>query len=308
MLKKLAIIGSITILVVFIFSEASSMDEKLYNELSPKEERIIIHKETEPPFSGKYNDFFEKGSYHCKRCDTPLYLSKDKFASGSGWPSFDDNIQKAIEQKKDADGVRTEIVCANCGAHLGHVFQGENKTDNNVRHCVNSLSLVFVPDQSDIKQAFFAGGCFWGIEHLFEHKKGVVSAVSGFMGGKTRNPSYQDVVYKNTGHFEVVKVIYDPDEINYEELAKFFFEIHDPTQTNGQGPDIGSQYLSAVFYENNDEKEIINKLIGILNKKGYKVATKIIPISKFFEAEKYHQDYYDKNKQKPYCHTYKKKF
>ncbi len=112
-------------------------------KLSKEEEQIIIHKGTEAPFSGKYNDFYEKGIYHCKRCESPLYTSEAKFKSGCGWPSFDDEIKGAVKEQMDADGRRVEIICAKCGAHLGHVFRGENFTAKNTRHCVNSLSLEF---------------------------------------------------------------------------------------------------------------------------------------------------------------------
>ncbi len=291
-------------------SEELAMDKKSYNKLTPEEEKVIVNKGTEAPFSGIYNDFFEKGSYRCKRCNALLYRSEDKFASSCGWPSFDDEVEGAIKRQKDADGMRTEILCANCGAHLGHVFEGEGLTDKNIRHCVNSISMVFVPYQEEVRpaKAYFAGGCFWGVEHLFEHMEGVISAVSGYMGGSMKNPSYQDVVHGDTGHFETVEVTYDSTKVSYESLVKFFFEIHDPTQEDGQGPDIGEQYLSAVFYKNDDEKRIVQKLIGILENKGYDIVTKVLPVTTFWKAEDYHQDYYDKNNKQPYCHAYKKKF
>lgn len=282
------------------------MDRKSYNKLSTEEEGVIVHKGTEAPFSGKYNDFFEKGSYHCKRCNARLYSSSDKFASTCGWPSFDDEIKGAIKRQKDVDGRRNEILCANCGAHLGHVFEGEGLTGKNVRHCANSLSLIFVPNKKEphISKAYFAGGCFWGVDYLFGHKEGVISTISGYMGGSMANPSYRDVTKGNTGHLEVVEITYDTTKVNYENLVKLFFEIHDPTQIDGQGPDIGSQYLSTIFYENDAE----NKIIDILKTKGYEIITKVLPADTFWKAEEYHQDYYDKKKQQPYCHIYKKKF
>ena len=160
------------------------------------------------------------------------------------------------------------------------------------------------------KSAYFAGGCFWGVEYYFENLEGVSAAISGYMGGDLNNPSYHDVCTGLTGHLEVVKIDYDPSMVSFESLAKLFFEIHDPEQTNGQGPDIGSQYLSAIFYNDENEKEISNKLIEQLNKNGYKVATKLISLegNPFFEAEDYHQDYYFKHNKIPYCHSYTKRF
>lgn len=160
----------------------------------------------------------------------------------------------------------------------------------------------------ELKQAYFAGGCFWGVEHLFQGKEGVVDAVSGYMGGEVDNPTYEQVCGKNTGHLETVAVSYDPRRVSYEELAKFFFEIHDPTQANGQGPDIGPQYLSAVFYSTEEEKATAERLIEILKGKGYPVATRLIPADTFWKAEEYHQDYYVNKGTQPYCHFYQKRF
>lgn len=291
-------------------TEVNVVNNKTFKELSPEEERVIIHKGTEKPFSGKYNDFFEKGYYHCKRCNAKLYSSNDKFTSSCGWPSFDDEIKGAIKRQRDADGKRIEILCANCGAHLGHVFKGEALTEKNVRHCVNSISLTFVADKKDpnIAKAYFAGGCFWGVEYFFEKKDGVISAISGYMGGNLENPTYKDVSYGKTGHIEVVQVTYDTNKVSYEDLAKLFFEIHDPTQANGQGPDIGEQYQSAIFFNNEKEKMTGRKLINILENKGYQIATKLLTASTFWKAEDYHQNYYEKNKKKPYCHVYTKRF
>lgn len=160
----------------------------------------------------------------------------------------------------------------------------------------------------EVKKAYFAGGCFWGVEYYLEKLDGVKDVVSGFMGGHLKNPSYREVSYTNTGHVETVEVIYDPSKISYETLAKNFFEIHDFTQTNGQGPDIGSQYLSVIFYGDMQEKAVAQKLVEILTKKGYKVATEIKKAETFYPAEGYHQDYYQRHGKLPYCHSYKKVF
>ncbi len=159
-----------------------------------------------------------------------------------------------------------------------------------------------------LAEAIFAGGCFWGVEHLMQSQKGVESVVSGYIGGTVDNPTYEQVCSKTTGHYEAVKVTYDPQKVDYQTLTKLFFEIHDPEQTDGQGPDLGSQYLSAIFYNSDSQKEDAQELINQLEEKGYKVATKLIEATTFYNAEGYHQDYYEKKGTQPYCHFYTKRF
>lgn len=285
---------------------------KNIEKLSDEEKHVIVNKGTERPFVGKYTNEKSRGIYRCKVCDAPLFDSSDKFESNCGWPSFDDAIEGAVKRVPDTDGRRVEIVCANCGGHLGHVFEGEGFTPKDTRHCVNSISLNLTkkPDAKDEKlsHAYFAGGCFWGVEYYLEKLDGVKEVISGFMGGHVKNPSYYDVIRSNTGHLEAVEVVYDASKISYEKIARTFFEIHDPTQINGQGPDIGEQYLSAAFVNSDKERETIKKLIAELEANGYRVATKILKKVEFYPADESHQNYYDKKGNKPYCHGYTKRF
>ncbi len=282
-----------------------------YNPLTPEEEKVILHKGTERAYTGKYTDYKEKGTYTCRRCDAPLYRSEDKFDSHCGWPSFDDEIPGAVKHVPDADGRRTEIICNNCCAHLGHVFTGEGFTEKNARHCVNSISMNFIPSVAAAPQperAYFAGGCFWGVEYFFQNAAGVMETTVGYMGGHKDDPTYKEVCYTNTGHAEAIEVVFDPSKTDYETLAKLFFEIHDPTQVDRQGPDVGEQYRSEVFYLDDTQKKIAAKLIQILKDRGYKVATELDKAGTFWNAEDYHQDYYQHNGKTPYCHGYTKRF
>lgn len=296
---------------LFIMSQTAcsqTTQKMIYNELSPEEKAVILHKGTEYPFTGKYVNHKEEGTYVCKQCNAPLYNSADKFDSHCGWPSFDDEIKGAVKRVPDADGSRTEIVCANCGGHLGHVFEGEGFTPKDIRHCVNSISMNFIPKEIKImEKAYFASGCFWGTEYHFMKQEGVETTV-GYMGGYTFSPTYKEVCTGTTGHVETLEAIYDPEKVSYENLLKLYFETHDFTQVDGQGPDIGSQYISVIFYTNDSQKEWAEKYIKILTDKGFSVATQLRPAPEFWAAEDYHQEYYHKKNGTPYCHPYKKIF
>ena len=271
---------------------------------------IIQDKKTEKPFTGEYNEFNGKGTYLCRLCGLALFRSNTKFASGCGWPSFDSNIEGAVLRCPDSDGTRTEILCTRCHGHLGHVFSGEHFTFNNIRHCVNSLSLDFVPNLEvlDTEEAILAAGCFWGVEYFFKKLPGILKVEVGYTGGEKKEPTYKEICMRKTGHVEAVRVVFDKAQLNYEQVLKFFFEIHDPVQKNGQGPDLGPQYLSKLFYYDDRQKQVGLELLKILTQSGYLVATMLEPVAVFWPAEDYHQDYYAKTQKMPYCHHYVKRF
>ena len=294
---------------IFLDEIAFYGDKTMYKKLNPEEERVIVRKGTEMPFTGKYDKHFEEGAYTCKRCGEVLFDSSSKFKSECGWPSFDDQKATAVTKLPDADGLRTEIICTNCGGHLGHVFTGEEYTPKNTRYCVNSVSMDFAPAQENqTERAIFASGCFWGTEYHLQKVPGVISTAVGYTGGNVDNPTYKQVCTDKTGHAEAVEVIYDPSKTSYEKLARLFFETHDFTQMNRQGPDIGTQYRSGVFYLDEQQKDAVTKLIETLKEKGFDVKTEVTPAGKFWPAENYHQDYYKNNGKTPYCHIYRKIF
>lgn len=273
--------------------------------LTPLTQRIIVDQATEYPHTGKYNTVARLGRYLCRRCGLALFRAHSQFSSGCGWPSFDGELPMAIKRLPDPDGHRVEIRCARCDGHLGHVFQGEYLTAKNLRHCVNSASLDFVLDEQviDTEEAIVAGGCFWGVEYYLRQLPGVLLVESGYTGGPLNEPSYEQVCQGRSGHYEAVRVVYDSKRTDYQQVIKRFFEIHDPTQTAGQGPDLGPQYQSAVFYYNEDQEQLAQALIQRLTSKGYTVVTRLLPVQIFWPAEDYHQAYYSKHHKQPYCHT-----
>jgi len=158
------------------------------------------------------------------------------------------------------------------------------------------------------ERAIFASGCFWGTEFYFMQQPGVLRTTVGYIGGTVPRPSYREVCGGRTGHAEATEVIYDAEKVSYETLARLFFETHDPTQVNRQGPDIGTQYRSEIFYLDESQKEIAERLIGVLVDKGLDMATKVTAAGTFWDAEDYHQDYYAKSGGTPYCHMYRPLF
>ncbi|MFH1418600.1 MAG: bifunctional methionine sulfoxide reductase B/A protein [Planctomycetota bacterium] len=284
--------------------------EQLARGLSSEERDILLGKGTEQPFCGGLLEQKDKGTYTCRLCGLPLFTSDAKFKSGTGWPSFfqpSDPAHIHNEQDTSHGRVRTEIQCARCRSHLGHVFE-DGPPPTGLRFCLNSAALRFYADGAELppesrpialKTAYFAGGCFWGIEDRFQKVPGVVDAVSGYMGGKTANPTYKLVCSGETGHTEAVCVSYDPEKVSYRQLLECFFKMHDPTQLDRQGPDVGSQYRSAIFTNDKDQLEQARAYVDELQKtdqfRGGKIATKIERAEKFYEAEEYHQDYHAKH-------------
>ena len=245
--------------------------EELAVGLTPEEREIMLRKGTERPFCGTLLDNKEEGTYCCRLCGLPLFSSDSKFKSGTGWPSFFAPVDPAhIRYERDASHgmVRTEIMCARSGSHLGHVFEDGPKPTG-LRYCLNSASLVFVPKGQDfppqsqpvaIETAYFAGGCFWGIEDFFQKVPGVLDVVSGYQNGDVKDPTYRQVCSGTTGHAESVRINFDPKRVSYTDLLKIFFRIHDGTQLNRQGPDFGTQYRSAVFTTSDEQAQAGTRL------------------------------------------------
>lgn len=286
-----------------------SYTDKL-RSLTPQQYRILFEKGTEYPHTGAHMQTKSKGSYLCKRCGLALFRAQHQFSSGCGWPAFDNQIENAVSERIDADGARTEIVCSRCDAHLGHVFRGEQHTPQNMRHCVNSASMDYVKSTTivDSDEIIVAGGCFWGIEYLMQHFAGVVLAESGYTGGQSPAPTYNEVCSGGTGHYEAVRIIWDTKKATLRAILKYFFEIHNPEQEGGQGPDIGSQYQSAVFVYNSHQNDVVLSLLEILKGSGYKAVTKVLPVASFWPAENFHQNYYEKHALAAQCHRPVKRF
>ncbi len=289
---------------------------ELARKLDPEAFRITQSAATERPFCGTLLDNKKDGIYCCVVCGLPLFSSEHKFHSGTGWPSFYGEFDRDhVARRSDTSHgmVRTEINCARCNAHLGHVFD-DGPRPTGERHCLNSASLKFyekgaeLPPESrpavrpaaaatapTLETAYFAVGCFWGVEHYFQKGPGVVDAVSGYMQGRTADPTYKQVCYEETGHAETVKVVFDPSRISYRRLLEAFFVMHDPTQLNRQGPDEGEQYRSGIWTtseaQQREAEAFVRELQASPAYKNRKIVTQIEPAKAFYAAEEYHQDY-----------------
>lgn len=306
-------------------------DEELKKILTPEQYKIVRENGTEPPFKNALYNNKKPGLYVDIVSNKPLFSSRDKFDSGTGWPSFTQPIfeTEIIEKPDTSHGAkRTEVRSKTANSHLGHVFN-DGPGEKGLRYCINSGALKFVPledleknsysqylslfEEKDFKEAkikpvevaLFGGGCFWGVEEILRQIKGVLDVMVGYSGGKSEDPKYENVKTGTTGHAEVVLVKYDPKQITYAEILNYFFRLHDPTTLNQQGGDIGTQYRSVIFYYNKKQKEIAEQIKEKTNKSGKwkkPVVTEIVPAKEFWPAEEYHQDYLQKNPRGYTCH------
>ena len=267
--------------------------------------RVTQNAGTERPFCGTLLDNKKNGFYACVVCGLPLFSSEHKFTSGTGWPSFfspfaEGHVATKVDNSHGMD--RVEILCARCESHLGHEFPDGPKPTGK-RFCLNSVSLHFYEEGDKLhakstpvatETAYFAGGCFWGIEHYFQKGEGVINVESGYMQGNTENPTYEDICLKETGHAESTKVTFDPTVISYETLLQAFFTMHDPTQVNRQGPDKGTQYRSGIWTTSKQQLQSAKAYVQELSDSGAvtrPIATEIEPAKTFYIAEDIHQDY-----------------
>ena len=283
----------------------SDKDRDLRKRLSAEEYRVTQEGATEPPFANRYWDNQEKGIYVDVVSGDLLFSSEDKFDSGTGWPSFfrpvnPDAIVSRLDRSHEME--RIEARGAKSGSHLGHIFT-DGPNPGGLRYCVNSAALRFIPEAEST--AIFAAGCFWGAEADFREIRGVLSVSAGYTGGRTANPTYEDVCTGKTGHAEAIRIAFNPGKITYRDVLRHFFRMHDPTTRDRQGNDRGSQYRSAIFFMSESQRRDAEALIQEMARSGKYAApivTELTQASVFYPAEEYHQAYLEKNPG-GYCHV-----
>jgi peptide methionine sulfoxide reductase msrA/msrB len=286
-------------------------DDQWKKVLPPDLYAVARQADTERAFTGTMWKSETKGTYYCAACGLKLFKSDQKFVSSCGWPSFFEQDNKNSITFKDDNSYgmrRIEALCGRCDSHLGHLFD-DGPEPTGKRYCMNAVSLDFVPDaianqnKDNLETITIGGGCYWCVEAVYENLTGVEKVVSGFAGGNVENPSYEEVCSGTTGAAEVVEITYDKTKTNLDEIFQVFFTVHDPTTLNRQGADVGTQYRSVIFYKNEEQKKAAESIIAELNKEVFnnKIVTTLEPFKAFYKAKDYHQNYYENNKNQPYC-------